>query len=147
MEFRTRSKSNYLLDAEWHELHALTSHWKSDMIFFGDELHFIDLLFDKYFTSLVDPDHLETTKTVATRVSDIKKTCDALYQKVLMHLQHIENLMVNPFSLNAAAFREEHATLEDELVAFIKNFKEVKRVLFELAERVVKTEKEKHLIG
>ncbi len=65
MEFRSRPKSNYLLDAEWQELHALTSHWQSDMIFFSDELRFIDRVIDKYFTSLVDKDHIEITKGVA----------------------------------------------------------------------------------
>ena len=147
MEFRSRPKSNYPLDAEWQELHALTLHWQSDLVFFGDELHFIDLLIDKYFTSLVDEDHIEITKAVAIRMSGIKKTYGSIYQKVLKHLQHIENLMINPFSLNVVAFRDEHATLEDELAAFVKNFREVKRDLFQLADGVVKTEKKKHLIG
>ena len=147
MEFRTRPKSNYLLDAEWQELHALTTHWQSDMVFFGDELRFIDLLIDKYFTSLVDKENIAVTKDVAAKLSDIKKTYESLYQKVLKHLRHIENLMVNPFGLDASTFRNEHAILEDELVAFVKNFRDVKQRVFQLTDRVVKTEKQKHLIG
>jgi hypothetical protein len=147
MEFRTRPKSNYLLDAEWQELHALTTHWQSDMVFFGDELRFIDLLIDKYFTSLVDNENIAVTKDVAAKLSDIKKTYESLYQKILKHLRHIENLMVNPFALDVSAFRNEHATLEDELVAFVKNFRDIKQRVFQLTDRVVKTEKQKHLIG
>ena len=147
MEFRTRPKSNYLLDAEWQELHALTTHWQSDMVFFGDELRFIDLLIDKYFTSLVDKENIAVTKDVAAKLSDIKKTYESLHQKVLKHLRHIENLMVDPFATDASAFRNEHATLEDELVAFVKNFRDIKQRVFQLTDRVVKTEKQKHLIG
>jgi len=147
MEFRTRPKSNYLLDAEWQELHALTSHWQSDIVFFGDELRFIDLLIDKYFTSLVDQENITVTKDVASKLSDIKKTYESLHEKVLKHLRHIENLMVNPFALDASAFRNEHQTLEDELVAFVKGFRNVKGRVFQLTDRVVKTEKQRHLIG
>jgi hypothetical protein len=147
MEFRTRPKSNYLHDAEWQELHALTLHWQSDMVFFGDELRFVDLLIDKYFTSLVDKENIAITKDVAAKLSDIKKTYESLCQKVLKHLKHIENLMVNSFAVDASAFRDEHAKLEDELVAFVKSFRDIKHNLFQLTERVIKNEKQKHLIG
>jgi hypothetical protein len=147
MEFRSRPKSNYLLDAEWQELHALTTHWQSDMVFFGDELRFIDLLIDKYFTSLVDKENIAVTKDVAAKLSNIRKTYDLLHQKVLEHLRHIENLMVDPFAMDASAFRNEHIMLEDELVTFVKNFRDIKRRVFQLTDRVVKTEKQKHLIG
>ena len=147
MEFRSRPKSNYLLDAEWQELHALTLHWQSDMIFFSDELRFIDRVIDKYFTSLVDKDHIEITKGVALKLSDIKKTHESLYQKISKHRQHIENFMVNPFVSDASAFRKEHAALEDELTSFVNSFKDIKRNLFKLTDQVIKNEKEKHLIG
>jgi len=147
MEFRSRPKSNYLLDAEWQELHALTSHWQSDIVFFGDELRFIDILIDKYFTSLVDKENIAVTKDVAAKLSDIRKKHDSLYQKVLKHLRHIENLMVDPFALDDSAFRNEHQMLEDELVAFVKGFRDIKQRVFHLTDRIVKTEKQKHLIG
>ena len=147
MEFRSRPKSNYLLDAEWQELHALTSHWQSDTVFFGDELRFIDLLIDKYFTSLVDKENIAVTKDVASKLSDITKTYESLYKKVSEHLRHIENLMVDPFALDASAFRHEHQMLEDELVAFVKSFRDIKHRVFQLTERIVKTEKQRHLIG
>ena len=145
MEFRTRPKSNYMLEAEWQELHALTIHWQSDVTFFGDELRFIDLLIDKYFTTLVDKNHIAITKDVTAKLSDIKKTYESLHQKVSIHLQHFENCVANPFASDA--FRNEHATLEDELVSFVKNFRDIKRSVFQLTEQVIKDEKEKHLIG
>jgi hypothetical protein len=37
------------------------------MVFFGDELRFMDLLIDKYFTSLLDKDHLALTTDVAAK--------------------------------------------------------------------------------
>lgn len=147
MEFRNRPKSNFLLNADWHELHALTVHWESDMVFFADEIRFLDLLIDKYFTSLVDKDHLAITKDVAAKLTDVKTKYDSLAKQVTTHLHHIENLMVNPFIMNASNFRTEHATLEDALTEFAKLFRKVKLDAFQMTERIIRSEKEKHLIG
>lgn len=147
MEFRTRPKSNYLQNAEWQELHVLTSHWQSDMRFFEDELRFIDVLFDKYFSALIDKDNMDKTKTIAAKLAGVKSNEGRLAERITKHLHHIEELMINPFSQDASAFRDEHGLLEDDLSAFIKSFREMKRELFELTERIARTEKAKHLIS
>lgn len=147
MEFRKRPKSNYLLDAEWQELHALTLHWQSDIVFFGDEIRFMDLLIDKYFTSLVDKDHLALTKDIAAKLTDVKTKYVSLAKQVTKHLHHIGNVMMNPFVKDASNFRNEHSILEDELAEFAKIFRKVKLDTFQMIERIVKSEKQKHLIG
>jgi hypothetical protein len=147
MEFRTRPKSNYLLNAEWQELHVLTAHWQSDIIFFEDELRFLNLLFDKYFSALIDKENIEKTKVVAARLADIKTKHGSVAQRITRHLHHIEELMINPFAQDASAFRDEHAALEDDLAGFVKAFKDVKHDVFELTERIARTEKAKHLIA
>lgn len=146
MEFRTRPKSNYLLNAEWQELHILTTHWQSDMDFFKDEFRFINVLFDKYFTALVAKDNIEKTKQVATSLADVQDRRDALAQRINKHLEHIQQLMINPTSHDATSFRTEHGVLEDDLADFIKVFRNVKHEVFQLTERIAKTEKAKHLI-
>lgn len=147
MEFRNRPKSNFLLNAEWQELHALTLHWQSDMAFFGDELRFMDLLIDRYFTLLVDKDHLAVTKDVATKLTDVKAKHDSLAKQVTKHLYHIEDMMTNPFVMDSSNFRNEHANLEDQLAEFAKAFRTMKLEIFQMTEKIVKSEKEKHLIG
>jgi hypothetical protein len=147
MEFRSRPKSDYLQNAEWQELHVLTAHWQSDMIFFEDELRFIDVLFEKYFTAMIDKDNIDKTRTVASNLAEVKSKREVLAQRIVKHLHHIEELMVNPFAQDGSAFRNEHAALEDELVSFAKSFRDVKRQVFELTERIARTEKSKHLIA
>lgn len=147
MEFRPRPKSDYLQNAEWQELHVLTAHWQSDMNFFEDELRFIDILFEKYFTAMIDKDNIEKTKAVASNLADVKSKRDTLAQRIVKHLHHIEELMINPFAQDASAFRSEHAALEDDLASFAKSFREVKQQVFQLTERIARTEKSKHLIA
>ena len=147
MEFRTRPKSNYLQNAEWQELHVLTSHWQSDMLFFQDELRFIDTLFDKYFGALIEKDNLEKTKAMAIKISHVKSNSEALSGRIAAHLKHIEQFVTNPTSQKGDSFREEHASLEDDFASFVKSFREMKREIFELTERIARTEKARHLIS
>jgi glutaredoxin 2 len=146
MEFRTRPKSNYLLSAEWQELHLLTTHWQSDMDFFKDELRFINVLFDKYFTALVDKNNIEKTKEVAAHLANVQDAWDAIAQRINKHLEHIQQLIINPASPNASSFRTEHGVLEDDLSEFVKSFRSMKNEIFQLTERIAKTDKTKHLI-
>jgi hypothetical protein len=147
MEFRTRPKSNYLLNAQWQELHVLTTHWQSDLNFFGDELRFINLLVDKYFKTLIDDQHIGKTKGIAVRLGEIESSYGSLTKRVTEHLRHIESLMVDPFAHDESAFRDEHGLLEDDLAAFVKSFRDVKRQLFHLTEEIARTEKAKHMIS
>lgn len=146
MELRTRP-SNYLNSAEWQELHVLTSHWQSDMAFFDDELRFIDVLFDKYFNALIDPENMDTTKSIAAKLSNLKSSREVLASRIAEHLHNIKELMPNNSSQDAGAFREKHGRLEDDLSDFVKTFRAVKRDIFELTERISRTEKLKHLIS
>jgi hypothetical protein len=147
MELRTRPKSNYLHSAEWEELHVLTSHWQSDIAFFEDELRFIDVLFDKYFNSLIDPENIVRTKAIATSLSQLNSGRENLTSRIAGHLHHIKELMTNTSTQDAATFRQEHSRLEDDLTEFVKSFRTVKQEIFQLTEGIVRTEKAKHLIS
>jgi paraquat-inducible protein B len=147
MELRTRPKSNYLQSAEWEELHVLTTHWQSDMAFFEDELRFIDVLFDKYFNSLIDPENMDKTKAIATNLSHVKSSRESLSSRIAGHLRHIKELMTNTLTQDEAMFRQEHGRLEDDLTEFVKSFRKVKQEIFQLTESIARTEKAKHLIS
>ena len=147
MEFRSRPKSNYLQSAHWQELHALATHWKSDMDFFEDELRFIDVLIDKYFKALIEQENLGKIKVLAGKLRDVRSDRDVLAQRISSHMHHIEDLMVNSFAHDASSFRKEHEILEDDLAKFVKSFRQIKHEVFQLTEAIARTEKGKHLIS
>ena len=146
MELRTRP-DNYLQSTAVQELHVLTSHWQSDMAFFADELRFIDVLFDKYFNALIDPENIGKTKAIGSRLSTLKTDRERLSSRISEHLHNIKELMTSTPARDAEILREEHIGLEDDLSEFIKIFRVVKREIFELTERIARTEKARHLIS
>lgn len=146
MEFRLRPTSNYLLQGDWEELYVLTEHWRSDFDYFRDELSFFQLLFDKYFEHLISPDKIKEAREVAALLKSLKAEHTTLTIQVDNHLMHISDLLKNPFVQNESQFRDEHILLEDQFVDFVKRFRETKKKLFSVVERVSKNEKQKHLL-
>ena len=146
MELRTRP-DNYLQTAAVQELHVLASHWQSDMAFFADELRFLDVLFDKYFNALIDPENIGKTKAVASRLTILKSDREMLTSRIAEHLHNIKELMTKTPPMELAILKEEHVNLEESLTEFIKIFRVVKREIFELTERIARTEKARHLIS
>ena len=146
MELRIRP-DNYLQTAAVQELHVLTSHWQSDMAFFADELRFIDVLFDKYFNALIDPENIGKTKAVASKLSNLKSDREMLSSRISDHLHNMKEFMTNTPQNDLTILRDEHVSLEEALTEFIKNFRVVKREIFEVTERIARTEKARHLIS
>ncbi|WKB81223.1 hypothetical protein QYR09_15915 [Cellulophaga lytica] len=42
--FRNRPADNYINEANWQQLFLLTKHWKSDLLFYKDDLRFLHQL-------------------------------------------------------------------------------------------------------
>jgi hypothetical protein len=146
MEFRTRPKSDYLLNADWQELYILTEHWNSDIDFFLYELSFLETLFDKNFSHLFDNENSNEAKISAGQLVDLKARHKKLQDRIRHHLIHITQFLKNSAAQDESQFRNEHVQLEDELTDFVKRFREVKHKIFKLVERISKSEKGKHLL-
>ena len=146
MEFRARPKGDYLMNAEWQDLHTLTEHWQSEMHFYEDEMRFLMVLFEKYFTALVEKENIESTKNVAASMTAVDLTRSSLAQRIQQHLQNILDLVERRSEKNTGDFRFDHQLLEDDFVSFAERFRSLKRDVFRLAENIAKTEK-LHLIS
>lgn len=134
------------VENEWQQFYVLAEHWASDLKFFNDEVQFLSILVDRYFMGLTDEKNVDTTKSVASKLSDVEKRRLALEEDVSAHLHHLANLVENPFPHNAQDYRDEHGALEKTLADFVKYFKAIKKEIFSLTEQVIESEKAKHLL-
>jgi hypothetical protein len=130
----------------WTALFVLTKHWLSDMKFFRSELNFLNTLIDRYLLKLVEEDNVSTIAPLALALSRLESRSHELGQKIMKHLQHIQELIEDPFSHDSQTAKDEHLALENELVDFVKNFRITKAEIFTSAEHVLKSEKAKHLL-
>ncbi len=134
-------------ESDLRKIYSVTENWRSDSKFFADELQFFRSLLDKYFMKLIEAKNVEATKATVTKLTKLENKRVIFEQKVDRHFNHIASLVENPFSHDAQVYREEHAKLELALSDFQKDFKEMKKEIFQLAKQIMDAEKTSHLLS
>lgn len=135
--FRSRPKSNYIQNSKWQELYILTEHWKSDLLFYKDDLRFLRHLVDKYFIWITDQDNLDDVSRVGEGILKATRECDEFLVRIDEHLSHLANSTEN----DSKRFRTEHEELEDKIAEFIKRVRQHRAQLFKITEYVIDSEK------
>lgn len=146
IELRLRPQGDYLHTADWKDLFVLTEHWRSDMDFFRDELRFIENLLAKYFIQLLNKRSLVKLQNLDVAISKLSKDRRAISSRIKKHLTDLGLLMETTFNLKEQQFRDEHAVLEEDIAAFAKNFRKLKKAVFEVSELAMKGEKKQKLL-
>lgn len=146
-DFRKRPQGDFIQQTDWEALYALTKHWRSDLLFYKDDLQFLHHLIDKYFIWITKKDNLEDVQQVGTGILADSKKCTALLEKVDTHLSHLTQLLKEPSNTEAVIFRKEHQELEDEIANFIKTVRANRKELFVVTEHVLESEQLMHLMA
>lgn len=134
------------MENEWRKLFVLTGHWQSDLKFFSDELDFLRTLVDKHFSTLMKEEHIDSTKSTVSQLGKLENRRSNFEQKINRHYDHLAALIEDPFPHDAQTYRDEHAKLEAAMVDFVKDFRQVKRAVFQLTREVMDGEKTSHLL-
>ncbi|PKP10621.1 MAG: hypothetical protein CVU08_13520 [Bacteroidetes bacterium HGW-Bacteroidetes-3] len=139
-DFRNRPKRTYIFDANWEELYVLAKHWKSDLLFYKDDLKFLDHLIDKYFIWISNKKDVDAVRKIDNSILETAKKCSDLLKRVEKHLTHLAGLMEDPFKYDSHQFRTEHQQLEDEITNFVKVFRNNRKEVFEVTSLVVESD-------
>ncbi len=139
-DFRNRPSGTYILDANWEELYILTKYWKSDLLFYKDDLNFLDNLIDKYLIWISKKEDSEAVRKIDNSILETAKKCIDLLKRVEKHLTRLANLMENPFKYDSHKFRTEHQQLESDITNFVKVFRNNRKEVFEVTSLVVESD-------
>lgn len=135
-----RPKGDFTWSAEYQQLYILTEHWKSDLQFYKEDLQFLHRLIDKYFIWLINKEHLDQMRNLASDLSEISKKCDGLLEKTSKHLIHLSELIDDPYKYDSHKFRSEHEELENEIASFLQKLRKIKTEVFAVSEPVIEQE-------
>ncbi len=72
-DFRNRSKDNYILEADWQKLFLITEHWKSDLLFYKDDLRFLNLHIDEYFLWFSKKENINMVQKIEVNLLKVDK--------------------------------------------------------------------------
>lgn len=145
-EFRQRPKGEFLEEANWSQLYVLTQHWISDLQFFKEDLNFLNRLIEKYFIWLTRDENLEAVKVIQEKLKGTRNSCTDLLSKTQKHLVQLGS-MIEKDTGQARVFRMEHEHLEDEIMAFVKAFRQNRKEVFRITEHIMDTEELSGITG
>ena len=121
-------------------MYALTAHWKSDLLFYRDDLAFLQHLLDNYFIWITKEENVEAMQTVGIKILADTKICKSLLKKVNKQLSHLTSILDRPYKYDSKISRKEHQVLEDEISMFIKAIRYDRRQLFAVTKHFTDSE-------
>lgn len=139
-DFRNRPNGNYPINADWEALYILTKHWKSDLLFYKDDLNFLNNLIDKYLIWISNEKNSESVRKINNGIIETAKECNDLLQGVDKHLTDLAKLIEDPFKYDTQKFRTEHQQLEGDITNFIKTFRTNRKEVFEVTTHIIESE-------
>lgn len=146
-DMRENDELDFLKDGPWDELYVLTSHWKSDLEFYRDDLRFLHHLADKYFMWITKQENLDMVKELKQGLFDLGTTCTDLLAKVDRHHVQLGRLVENPNEADAGVIKTEHEHLESEISQFVKAFRDNRKEVFAITEYVIDSEQLASIMG
>lgn len=138
--FRTRPKALYIFEAHWQDLFRLTEKWKSDVLFYIDDLKFLKHLIDNYFIWILKKENIDMVKELELGLIEKKEQSDSLLARINTHLHHIAELIDNPYAYDSHKFRTEHELLEDDISYYITEFKRLRKEVLKITDYLIDTE-------
>lgn len=134
------------VNAKWQKWYILAEHWKTDLLFYRDDLKFLHDLMDKYFIWITKKEDLKKVSKTAQNILNDKRECEELLEKVEKHISHLSKIIDNSFKDNGEILRSEHKALEDEIALFIKKVRKNRTQVFSVTEYLLDNEKLEYLI-
>lgn len=140
-KFRNEQKEDAIQDSELQNLYALTERWKTDLLFYRDDLKFLRHLEDKYFLWIKAETDLEGIRIVGESILKDSRDCDELLQAVDKHLFELAQIIEESLNTDQSIFIERHAELEADIAQFVKNSRENRKQLFKISEYAISANK------
>jgi hypothetical protein len=126
-----------IYEADWQGMYIIGEQWKSDLLFYNDDLKFLEHLKEKYFNRVFNNEEITRVLKIEITLNQVKLKCEELLINTYQHLTKIARLIDVPFKYDSYLIRKEHDCLEFEILNFIKQYRSNKAAVFAMAEQVM----------
>lgn len=120
------------------QLYILANHWKEDLAFYEEELIFLKHLVEKDQKSAQKPDQQESLTLLHAQVSAMQLEVYAMGTQLQSHLTDYADLEMKVLDQNEKSFREGHAKIEPKYAQLVKDYRALKRTIFEISKAIMK---------
>ncbi|AUP81341.1 hypothetical protein [Flavivirga eckloniae] len=145
-----KAKPKVIKYVEWLNadvMHEASRRWLSELRFIKDEQQFFENLIKSYTLQLIESPHFANSKKLIKILSTLKKKNKVLIETVKTHENELLILVDGIDQLKEEeAYKNKHRVLIIEMNKYFKDYKDLKKYLFETIERIMKNEKQKRLL-
>ena len=135
---------------EWispEDMHAETVEWMSELNFLKDEQRFLNSLVKHYTSSLAERKIYEKSKEIVGSILDAENELKTLSRKIQVHENQLEILVDDVDQpLMEQAYKETHKALISEVHNYLKEYRQLKKRLFNLISSVLRKDKKSRLL-
>ncbi len=136
---------------EWispEDMHGETIQWLSELKFVNDEQLFLNSLVKHYTSQLADTKYYQESKEIVGLILDAENELKILMKKIQVHENQLE-IMVDDIDQPKMeqAYKETHKELMTTMATYLENYKSLKKRLFGLISKVMRSEKQKRLLN
>ncbi len=136
MKILEKSTTNYLLDSGIEALHQQSMEWLEDIAFWRDEAAFLYALEIKKTLKSVPVDAKDKIAKIENELMKMAgDDIDNLYNEVEKH-EHYLNVMLETQRANEEEYREKHKAIAKKVEQFDKNFRSLKKNIFNLVKSI-----------
>ncbi|WP_133643756.1 hypothetical protein [Zeaxanthinibacter enoshimensis] len=126
----------------WKKSYILANHWKSDLDFYREELRHLHHIINSYSIWIVKEDNQHLLESMESKLYRIRSVCEELIHKVGAHIMEIGQFVEKDEITAPSRVAATHHTLEQEIAAFVKSYRECRKDLFSNTEVILDNEKE-----
>lgn len=135
---------------EWHsaeEIHEITLGWQSQLDFLKDEQQFLTQLLKEYTLALLSDRDFSSIRTQVELLSGLQKQLPVMRKKIIKHRNDLEVLVDGKDEIKKErAFQDRHLLLEMKIEHYLKEYKAIKKQLFDVVGQAIKNQRNKRLI-
>lgn len=145
---RTDQQLSSDLQRQLEQMYVRTEHWISDFAFFEDEIRFLITLMDKFFIGLLinDTARVEIIKSSAKKLVDLDKLRESIARENKANLEYLAHILKNETAFDPEEFKDSQSDLEADQADFLKQYKALKKEIFDLGEHLSRLSKGGYLL-
>lgn len=136
---------------EWKtpdEMHFSSLQWKSELSFIKDEHRFFEDMLKEYTMPIIESQLFNHVKELIDQLGSSRKELRILESRVNDHITRLRRLLEDVDEPKEGRFyRQEHKSILNDVVHYSRQYKRLKRSIFESVSKAIKQQKQKRLLA
>ncbi|WP_111710019.1 hypothetical protein [Lutibacter citreus] len=128
------------------ELHYASMQWKSEVKFIEDEMVFLEHLLGSNYIDFLHDGLYKKIESLVNKISIEKKSGKTYLKMIEEHEMVLSDLISTKSMIDNKTFLLKHYDLQEELENYFYDYKELKKNIFNIVEKVMREKKVKKLI-